>query len=124
MSGRTEEVVSDGAAASDFLMRNDSADNESVAIDEAGRRLQDAEYLLKHCGTAGNVTHDVVCEGRVKARVGKEQFLRDITMLEGHPVREIANTSEMVAVADAEFIDIDADHGATECLGELQGIPS
>src|SRR6266481_5500210 len=44
---RTEKVIADGAASRNFLMRDDAANEESVAEKNAGIRLEHAKELLE-----------------------------------------------------------------------------
>src|ERR1700761_1970200 len=108
VSGRSEDVVADGTAGSDLLMGDSAADDESVAEEQQGGWFEDAKYFPQECEAFGNMAQNIVGEGRVECGIGKGQCLRDVAVLEGNSVCEMAIARERVGVANACFIDIHA----------------
>lgn len=75
VSGRSEEVVADGAAGGDLPVRDGASDDKSVAEEKTGGWFQDTECFRQECGPRGDVAEDIVCEGGIEGRVGKRQRL-------------------------------------------------
>ena len=105
---RTEEVVPDRAARSNLLVRNCPADHKSITEQEPAARFQNTEQFLQHPEPSGNMAHDIVREGRVKAGIGIGQSLRSVAVLEADPVREVSSMRECVAVAETRSLHIRA----------------
>ena len=72
---RTEKVVADGAASCDFLMRDDAANDESVAEKNAGIRFEHAKEFVEQSLASRYVAEDVVRKSAVEGGIGKRQLL-------------------------------------------------
>src|SRR5882762_4668262 len=59
-TGRTEKIIANGAASGDFLVRDDAANDESVAEKDAAIRLKYAKELMEQSLASRNVAEYVV----------------------------------------------------------------
>src|SRR5580704_1154557 len=121
-TGRAEDVVADGAARSDLLMRNQSANDERIAEEQRASGLQYPVQLGKERGTAGNVAEHVIREHGVKAQIRERQRPGGIADLEAHQRFEMLLGRELIGIADADGVDVEAEDAAADSLGETQGV--
>ncbi len=105
-------------------MRDGATDDESVAEEKPGGWLEDAKCFPEECGASGNVAQDIVGEGCVECGIGEGQCLRDVAVLEGDAVCEMAGAGEHVGVANAGIIDVHAYDAAAGDAGDLQRVAS
>lgn len=75
-SGRAKQVIADRTARGDFLMRNDSADDERITKDKTRSGFEDAGEFTEQPETGANVAQNVVGEGGVERRIGKGGAVR------------------------------------------------
>jgi hypothetical protein len=121
-SGSTPILLATSAVTKS--LRQAATDDESVAEEKPGGWLEDAKYFLEECGASGNVAQDIVGEGCVECGVGERQCLRDVAVLEGGAVCEMAGTRERVGVANAGIIDVHAYDAAADDAGDLERVAS
>ena len=120
--GRAEEVVADGAARRDLLLRDHAADDERIAKEQAASGLEDAVDSGEERGPARNVAERVIREDGVKVAFGKRQGPGGIADLETHQRLEILLGGELIRIADAVGVDVEAEDAAADFLGQAQGV--
>ena len=121
---RSEEVVADGTAGGDLVVRDDAADDERVAEKKARLRLENAmRFPRASAKRPSRATEDAGGVAVRRARlVGEGELPRGVALLEADTVSEIAGLGEMVGVDDAGVVDIDTDDSAADGVGELQRV--
>ncbi len=83
-AGRAVDVEADRAASGDFLMRDQSANDKSIAEKHFAAGFEYAKDFAKDCGTTGEMTQHVVGEYGVEGVVFEWKFFRGIALLESH----------------------------------------
>lgn len=118
-AGRAEEVIADGTAGGEFLMRNDAADNERVAEEKTGAGLEDASESAKQGEPAANVAENVVGKGRIERGIAEGKWLGAVGDLKLGEGGEILGRGELRGVVNAWDVEVKTKNMAADAGSHL-----
>src|SRR5208283_3352994 len=123
LPGWTEDVEADRAARGNFLLRNQSADHQSVTEQHPSSRFKHSTNFTQNAQSSGKMAQNVVRESRVKGRILKRQFLGCIADLKPHLRRHVSRLRKLAGRVDTRRVRVQPNDATTHGCRNLQRIP-